>query len=134
MRESFSQARMARCSAIHFAIIENWRKTRSLTYTVRATEPVSDLDMADLRTKYFSVGVSEDLTDVPFTDLLVVISMLKQTVAALKSRSANTAEGFQIRFSITTDFSDDDAASLLYGIRIETPFDEAEFLKLEEPN
>jgi len=132
MFESFSQSRMDRCSSIHFAIIENWRKTRSLAYTARATEPVSGIDIADLRTKYFSVGVGEDLTDLPFTDMLVVFSMIKQTVAALKARADKTADGFQIRFSITTDFSDEDAVNVLYGMRVETPFDKGEFLEIAE--
>jgi hypothetical protein len=132
MRESFSQARMDRCSSIHFAIIENWRRTRSLAYTVRATEPVSALSMAELRTQYFSVGVGEDLIDLPFTDVLVVFSMIKQTVAALKARKDKPAEEFKIQFSITTHFSDDDAANVLSGMRVETPFDAGPFLGVAE--
>lgn len=132
MREAFSQSRMDRCGSIHFAIMENWRKARSLAYTVRATESVSGLNIADLRTKYFSVGVGEELTDLPFTDLLVVFSMIKQTIAAIKARSEKPAENSKIKFSITTDLSDEDAKFLLSGMRIETPFDKGDFLEIDD--
>ena len=78
--------------------------------------------------QYFTVGVGDDLTDLPFTDTLVVFSMISQAIAALKAKvAANEKEG-QIRFSITTDFPDDVATQMLSQMKIETPFDNSKFL------
>src|SRR4051794_37238807 len=94
MREEFNQARMNRCSRIHQLIVENWLRTKSLDYVVRAREPVAGLVLSELRLQYFSVGVGEDLTDIPFTDLLVVFSMIAQTAAAMRAKVAkNEKEG-----------------------------------------
>lgn len=131
MRESFNQARMNRCSSIHQSILENWQRTTVLDYTVRTTEPVEGLSLAELRRQYFSVGVGADLTDLPFTDMLVVFSMIAQAIAALKAKVAAQERKGTIRFSITTDFSDDDALALLSQMRIETPFDTTKFLNIE---
>ena len=131
MAEAFNQARMDRCSRIQQLILENWQRTRVLEYVVRATESVADLSLAELRLQYFSVGVGSDLTDLPFTDLLVVFSMIAQTAAAMRAKVANNERDGTFRLSITTDFSDTDAVRLLSQLKIETPFDEAAFLKIE---
>ena len=131
MPEEFSQARMNRCIRIQQVILEHWQQTRTLEYVVRATESVAGLSLADLRLQYFSVGISSDLTDLPFTDLLVVFSMIAQTAAAMRAKVANNDKTGSFRFSITTDFTDVDALKLLSQIKIETPFDSSEFLKLD---
>ena len=38
----------------------------------------------DLRRQYFSVGVGDDLSDIPFHDMLLVFSMLEQQLVAFK--------------------------------------------------
>ena len=76
--ETFSKARMNRCAEIQHAIMINWRKTNSFSYVVRATESVTGIDLAELRKHYFTVGVGDYLYDIPFHDMLVVFSMIKQ--------------------------------------------------------
>ena len=133
MAESFNQSRMNRCVRIQQSILENWQRTTVFEYTVRATEPIEGLSLPELRLQYFSVGVKDDLTDLPFTDTLVVFSMISQAIAALKAKVAAKEKEGQIRFSITTDFPDDVATQMLSQMKIETPFDESQFLKIESP-
>src|SRR5581483_11270938 len=121
--ETFNQKRMDRCLRIATAITENWRKTNSFTYTVRATQAVHGLSLDDLRTHYFAVVVGGDLTDLPFVDLLVVFSIIEQEAAALRTRTDKTAKNFKLSFQITTDWPDEEAVRLLSRIRIETPHD-----------
>jgi hypothetical protein len=134
MREEFSQARMNRCSRIHQQIMENWRQSKVFGYVVRALEPIAGLSLADLRLQSFSVGVGNDLTDVPFLDLLVVFSMLAQTAAAMRAKVAQNEKEGTFQFSITTNIPDADAVRLLSQIKIETPFDKQEFLTFEAVN
>ncbi len=134
MAESFNQTRMDRCVRIQQSILQNWQQTTVFEYTVRATESIEGLSLPELRLQYFSVGVRDELTDLPFTDTLVVFSMISQAIAALKAKmAANEKEG-QIRFSITTDFPDDIATRMLSKMKIETPFDNSKFLKIESPD
>jgi hypothetical protein len=43
---------------------------------VVCTEPLAGKTLAELGKLYFSVGVGDDLTDLPLIDLLVVFSLL----------------------------------------------------------
>jgi hypothetical protein len=131
MREEFSQARMNRCSRIHQLILETWLRTKVLGYVVRARESLAGLSFPELRLQYFSVGVEHDLTDVPFTDVLVVFSMIAQTAALMRAKVARNEKEGNFQFSITTEFSDAEALRLLSQMKIETPFDTFRFLKIE---
>lgn len=126
-REVFNQLRMERCMTIHRAILENWQKSNTSPYTVRATESVAGLTLPDLRLQYFAVGAGEDLTDIPFHDMLVVFVMIEQTTAAMRRLDKNATAG-TIEFRFSTNFSDDEAQRLLAKIRIETPFDPEPYL------
>ncbi len=128
--ETFNQQRMDRCMAIAHALLENWRKTNSFTYTVRATQALHGLTLDDLRTHYFAVGVGDNLTDLPFTDLLVVFSIIQQETVAVRNRPDKIAKKFQVSYQITTNWPDEEAARLLSQIRIETPFDPKPYLRL----
>jgi hypothetical protein len=121
-REIFNQSRMERCASIHRAILENWQRTATSPYTVRATESVAGLTLQELRLQYFAVGAGEDLTEIPFHDMLVVFVMIEHTTAALRKLDRNVPEG-TIEFKIWTVFPDQEAIRLLSKIRIETPFD-----------
>lgn len=125
---------MNRCSRIHQQILENWQRTKSLEYVVRATEPIAGLSLSELRLQYFSVGVGDELTDLPFTDFLVVFAMIAQTVAAMRAKMAKNEIGGSFQLSISTDFSDTDALTLLSQIKVETPFDTSKLLKIDAAN
>lgn len=126
-KEIFNQSRMERCAAIHRAILENWQKTNASPYTVRATEAVAGLPLNDLRLQYFAVGAGEQLTEIPFHDMLVVFVMIEQTTAAMRRLDKNATAG-TIQFKISTVFPDEEALRLLSKIRIETPFDQDPYL------
>ncbi len=127
--EIFNQLRMERCAAIHRAILENWQKTTSSPYTVRATAAVAGIALSELRLHYFAVGAGEDLVEIPFHDMLVVFVMIEQTTAAMRQLDRTTTAG-TIQFKISTVFPDDEALRLLNRIRIETPFDAVPYLTL----
>ncbi|WP_373653629.1 MULTISPECIES: hypothetical protein [unclassified Schlesneria] len=133
MRESFSQSRMNRCIRIQQEILSNWQETTVLDCTIRATEPIAGLPLSELRHQYFAVGFGTNLTDLPFTDMLVVYSMIVQAVAALRAKVASNEKAGRIQFRITTDFPDPDAALMLSQMKIETPFDESPFLEFAPP-
>lgn len=110
--------------------MDNWRKTKSFTYTVRATQSVEDISLDEFRTHYFSVGVGDDLTDVPFTDMLLIFDMIAKQCEALDNRQDKSKTDFKISYEISTEFSDEEANRLLSGIRIETPFDKGTHLRI----
>lgn len=126
---------MNRCAEIQRAIMANWQETKSLSYVVRATESVTGVDLDELRKHYFTVGVGDNLRDIPFHDMLVVFSMIEQACAALEKRKSNpktkAEREFAIQYQISTDFPDEEAVRILSGIQIETPFDDGKFLRIQ---
>ena len=130
-REVFNQSRMERCAAIHQAILENWQKSSASPYTVRATEPLAGLPLAELRLRYFAVGAADTLTEIPFHDMLVVFVMIEQTTAAMRKLDKSTNAG-TIQFKIWTVFPDTEVLRLLAKIRIETPFDPDPYLRVPD--
>jgi hypothetical protein len=129
--EIFDQQRMDRCAKIQRAIMKNWQRTNSFTYTVGATDSVNGITLDELRKRYFAVGVGQDLVEVPLTDVLVIFSMIRQEVAALKKIKGKPPSNFKDRFQISTAFSDEEAVGLLSGIPIETPFDQEKYLRFK---
>lgn len=133
MEEVFNQKRMDRCAKIQRAIMINWQKNNKFDYTVRATQAVSGMLLEDFRKQYFIVGVGNDLTELPFTDMLVIFSMIEQETNALKQRKPIKGEKeFKVKFQISTFFSDEEAARLLSSIRIETPFDKMPYMRIRQ--
>ena len=67
--------------------------------------------------------------------MLVVFSMIEQQCVAVERRkndpNAKTERDFTIQYEISTGFSDEEAVRLLSGIRIETPFDQGQFLRIQ---
>lgn len=132
--EIFNQSRMERCASIQRAILENWQKsTAASPYTVRATDAISNMSLADLRLQYFAVGAGTDLVEIPFHDMLVIFVMIEQTTAAMRQLDKATTAG-TIQFKISTVFPDDEAQRLLAKIRIATPFDSEPYFKLRDPS
>lgn len=134
MSEKFSQDRMNRCADIQRAIMVNWQEANSFSYVARATASVAGIGLNELRKHYFTVGVGGSLRDIPFHDMLVVFSMITQESAALKKRKNNSEAGaeFTIEYQVSTAFSDEEAVKLLRGIQIETPFDDGQFLRMQQ--
>lgn len=83
LSKALNDHRMERCFRIKEAIMER-RRTKSFIFVVRATERLSGLNGADLSKQYFSVGVGDNLTEVPFLDVLVIFSIVKQTVELME--------------------------------------------------
>jgi hypothetical protein len=130
--ERFSQSRMDRCAKIAVSIIDNWRRTNFFDYTIRATDSVDGISLDELRKRYFGVGVGENLVEIPFTDLLVVLSILKKDYEAIQRSKDKIAKAstFKIKVRVKTVFSDDEVLRLFSGVRIQTPFDNGKTLRL----
>lgn len=132
--ETFNQVRMDRCTKIQRSIMENWQRTNAFTYIVRATESLDGSELDALRKQYFTVGVNNELQDIPFHDMLVVFSMIEQECAALEKHKQETKDSpqteFTIKYQISTDFPDEEAVRLLSGIRIEMPHDGGKFMRM----
>lgn len=129
--EQFNQERMNRCSSLAGEIMQEWSRSTVFKYVVRATESLDGLGLSELSGKYFSVGVHEPKVDLPFLDLLVTFSIIRQQHLALQSRKMKPNEKtFKISSTIKTEFTHDEAAQLLSEIQIETPFDEGKLLRV----
>lgn len=138
--EIFNQDRMNRCLKIQREIMENWVRTNRFDYTVRATQSVDGLTLDGLNNHYFTVGVGDKLQDVPFLDLLIIFELIrqqnlrKQEVDAktkwLKSKGKPVPKRMTRQLAIKTQFSDEEVAGLLAGLRIETPFDKSKLLRV----
>jgi hypothetical protein len=111
----FDQKRLERCIAIHQTIMQSWQDTGQLTYTVRATQRLAGLSLDELQKQTFAVGVGEKLQEIPFFDMLMVLSMLEQTSSALQSKSG------ELKMIYPRSFSDAEAARLISAIHLETP-------------
>ncbi len=128
--EHFNQKRMDKCMKVAGVIIDNFLATKNFTYTIRATHATNGLSLGDLRKQYFSVGVGNDLTELPFVDTLVVFSFVEQQVQGLLAQSPKTGANFKVQVRITTLWPDEEAAKLISRMRIETPFDPYRFLQV----
>jgi hypothetical protein len=129
--EIFNEKRMNRCGKIMQQITNNWVRTKRFTFVVRATDSIHGITLDELRTRYFSVGIGDELTDIPFHDMLVVFSMLEQQGEALKNRKNKSAKAFSVQFKISTEFPDEEAVRLLSKLRIETPFDDGPYMRIQ---
>ena len=132
--EVFSKRRINRCCEIARDILLDRQASESLSYVARSTEPLAGVSLADLRKQYFTVGAGDKLQDIPFTDMLVVFSIVEREWSELEKRKLDPKGRMEDEISIvmhlTTDFSDHEAARIINGIRIETPFDDADFVRI----
>ncbi len=127
--EVFNQRRMNRCADIQHSILSAWQQTNSLQYVVRAMEPLEGMSFAELRQQYFMVGVGNQLSEIPFHDMLVVFSMVERYAAARKLPGSSAAK-VSPRFQATVGFTDVEAARLLSLFQIQTPFDQGKYLQV----
>ncbi|MEK6234241.1 MAG: hypothetical protein N2C14_05990 [Planctomycetales bacterium] len=134
-QEIFSQSRMYRCARITRLIMDAWRTTKSFQYLVEATESLEGLTLDELRKQNFNVRIQDDLTEIPFTDFLVVFSMIAQENQARKIAAKElTKHGentIRVEYQITTDFPDEEVLKMLAEIRIETPLDSGKYLRIQ---
>jgi hypothetical protein len=126
--ERLSELRLRRCCEIDSQIMNNWRKTGSLAFTVKATDSIEGISLDELRTRYFAVGVGNRLTEIPFHDMLIVFSLLAEAVKAVQAMKTPTPPESRIVLRIHGDFPDEEALQLLTGITIETPFDRGQVM------
>jgi hypothetical protein len=49
-----------------------WQKSSAFQYVARATQPIEGMPVEDLRKQYFLVGIGDQLSEIPFIDMLVV--------------------------------------------------------------
>src|SRR5262249_44703394 len=114
--EVFSQKRMDKCTKVYQQILNNWISTKRLAYRVVPSEDLEGKTLAQMATLYYSVGIGNDLTDLPLLDMLVVFSMLRECYG---QRQAGDPEPKELR--VKTAFTEEEAFELLEGIVIETP-------------
>ncbi len=127
--ERFSEKRFQKCMDIRTAIMKNWETTNSLSYIVRATDSVHGISLDELRKRYFAVGVNDNLTEIPFIDLLVVFSMIEQELEAIREREKSSGPS-KIKYQVSTHWPDEEAVQILSNVVIETPFDEGKNLRI----
>lgn len=122
LSEVFNQQRMDRCVQVQRKIMQKWQETNSFQYRVVSEKSLEGLTLEELENCYFSVGVGDDLTDLPLIDTLIVFSMISQEHQKLSQRTPALGETeFKIRISVKTQFTEDEVFDLLEGLRIEMP-------------
>lgn len=100
--------------------MDNWRQTKKFAYIVRVTESIDGESLAELRKKYFTVGIAGRTEDIPFLDLLVVFSLIEQEYAVLRDPRYQSKKNFKVNYQVITDWPDEQAVRLLSGIQIQT--------------
>lgn len=130
MPDDLDSQRMERCAEIASRIIANWEATNSFDYTVRATDSVGGLDLKQLRSRTFAVGVGNDLTELPLDDALVIFSLIERHSIAQRHLASSPAGTYSVKTDLPTQFSDAEVVRLLSQLRIETPFDDGEVLRV----
>lgn len=119
LTEQFNQRRMNRCTTVWRAISENGRKTEAFEYKVVCTEPLAGKTLEQLGKLYFSVGVGNDLTDLPLIDMLVVFSLIASKGRQL--RQHKDPKDFKLELQVKMariNFTEDEVFSMLNCIRI----------------
>src|SRR5579872_2340292 len=113
--EIFNQARMDRCTQVFGKIEEHWMK-KGFACRVVADGDVNGKSLEDLDKMYFQVGVGDDLTSLPFLDMLVVFSMIAD-VANKHSPMKDNKDGTHTRqMKIKTAFTESEAFAYLRDI------------------
>lgn len=124
--ETFTPERAHRCASIAIEIFKHWRETSKFEYVARATAPVHGLQLNDLKSHSFTVGIGEKTQDVPFVDMLAIFDFIEQNEASRRKMTeppAKRGKGFKPLIQVRSVFSNDDAVALLSTLRIETPHD-----------
>jgi len=116
--EVYNERRMRKCGAIQQKVMENWRKSNRFEFVVRATEPILGKSIDELRQMYFSVGVRDDVTDVPFIDVLTIFTMIVQLVSQIKEKRGQRL--FTATLKIKTAFTHDEAFAILKQLQVST--------------
>ncbi len=125
--ELFNQARMERCFDIALAIFKNWMESGRFDYTVRPDKNLDGMAIDQLRTEYFTVGVGDNLTDVPFTDLLIIFFVIEAQLKGMETGEMNFATNesgetnFKLDLQVTTDWPDEEAMKMISHILIQYP-------------
>ena len=70
--EGFNQQRMVRCAGVFRKLVNNWAKIERFECRAVADESPEGKALDDIAKMCFAVGVGNDLTDLPFVDMLIV--------------------------------------------------------------
>ena len=108
LSEQFSQQRMEKCAIVFRQILNNWMATNEFQPRIVADEPLEGKNLDQLGQMYLSVGVGDDLTDLPLLDALIVFQMLADHSQRKTERSGNRE-----KISVKTEFSEDEVFALL---------------------
>jgi hypothetical protein len=128
MADNTEQERLGRCAAIASQLLDRWQATGRMDYTVRATEAVGGLELAELLRRPFAVGVGDDLTVLPLADVLFVFSLIEKRAAAIAPLRNQPPVDYSVQVHMPGELSRAEAVRLLSQLRIETPLDRGEVL------
>ena len=124
--EVFNHKRMERSIGIAKLIVNNCMKEKTYgAYAIYATESVANDSFDELRKRYFSIGIPWDMTEIPFMDLLVVLSIVDQLFTQNKAGIV----AVDAKLERISHFSVEEAVRLLSSFNIETPFDDGTYLR-----
>ena len=118
LAERFNQARMEKCTAVYQQVIERWMATKRFELQVETDESPEGKKLEDLGKMYFDVGAGEQLTTLPFLDMLVVVKMIidhNAQSAELQEELKKSGHANQ-QLLVKTGFSEDEAFALLQEV------------------
>lgn len=119
--EIFNQQRMDRCMEIARLIVDSFQQTNTIDYIVRTNKDLNGMSVLDLRGEYFTIEVGQELYEVPFTDLLVIVSIIEERGKAMRAHLDGNKPSGDLTFEITEDWPDEEAACLFSRILIRAP-------------
>jgi len=117
LSEMFNQQRMNRCLKVQRLVMDHWRKTNAFEFRIVSAESIAGKSLDELKMVYFSVGVGDQLTDLPLIDTLVVIQLIAGESRKLKQSKGQ--DNFTVKITVKTELSEDEVSALLQQFEIE---------------
>jgi|HubBroStandDraft_6_1064221.scaffolds.fasta_scaffold1446337_1 hypothetical protein len=113
--EIFNEARVKKCMDVFNKIQANWAK-HGFACRVMADEDVKGKTLEELDQMYFRVGVGDDLTALPFLDLLVVFEMIANVNNKRAPVVDNQDGTYSQKLKIKTAFTEAEAFAYIKDI------------------
>lgn len=118
VEEEFTKVQMGKCHSVFQRIWNAWSESKSLSYIVIPDREIDTTAPHKSIEARFRIGVSEPETDVGLVELLVIFSILRDRIAAVREIDVKGADAVKVRSVVTTSYSDLEAAQLLAQIQM----------------
>ncbi len=115
--EPFGQERIGRCVGVFQRLASHWAAVKRFECRVVTDESVQGKTFDQLAKMRFSMGIGEDLTELPLAEMLTVFKMFSDHCARQESgRARRPQHEFTDRYTLKTAFTESEALAILRDI------------------